>query len=45
MCELLWRINNVDNESRILQLIDALCEIDPLRKAFYKDWSNVHSDC
>jgi len=39
MCELLWRINNVDNESRILQLIDALCEIDPLRKAFYKDWS------
>jgi len=40
MCELLWRINSVENQSRILQLIDALCEIDPLRKRFYKDWSS-----
>jgi len=43
MCELLRRIDSVNNESRILQLIDDLCEIDPLRRGFYKDWSiNVY---
>ena len=38
ICELLRRINSVDNEPKILQLIDALCDVDPLRKGFYNDW-------
>ncbi|XP_057371450.1 geranylgeranyl transferase type-2 subunit alpha-like [Daphnia carinata] len=35
VCELLRRINSVENEKEILQLVSQLTKVDPLRRGYY----------
>jgi hypothetical protein len=35
VCELLRRINGLGNETEILQLIQQLIKVDPLRQGYY----------
>nr|CAH0106996.1 unnamed protein product [Daphnia galeata] len=40
VCELLRRINGLGNETEILQLVQQLIKVDPLRKGYYTYFGN-----
>ena len=41
ICEILRRIDSLGNEGEIMQLVDKLTTVDPLRRGYYAAWGNL----
>jgi len=41
ICEILRRIDSLGNEGEIMQLVEKLTIVDPLRRGYYAAWGNL----